>query len=221
MWSADPFTPAPEQPPPAEERESSAAKGDFAFAGLLDEAARSSHDKTLEEPRPPLAQDHPDKTVPGGPSAELLAASRDDTVQDMPPVPAQEEPQSPGDEPTRVEPVSAALLDKLRERDEGEPPATSPMDQTIEGWGSVVSGGEQPAEPEADPDEEHWRETFEKFRELKAQLGEPSDRINFEKFAAKLRKNRDDLIARHSARGVRFVVYEKAGKAAIKASAIR
>ena len=78
-----------------------------------------------------------------------------------------------------------------------------------------------PEGPPADPDEEHWRDTFEKFREMKARLGEPVDRISFEKFAAKLRKNREDLIAKHSAKGVRFVVYEKEGKAAIKASAIR
>ena len=74
---------------------------------------------------------------------------------------------------------------------------------------------------EADPDEAHWRETFDKFRELKTQLGEPADKISFEKFAAKLRKNRGDLLAKHNCRGVRFSVYEKDGKAAIKASAIR
>ncbi len=74
---------------------------------------------------------------------------------------------------------------------------------------------------EADPDEQHWRETFDKFIELKVSLGEPSDKITFEKFSAKLRKNRADLLAKHNAKGVRFIVYEKDGKAAIKASAIR
>jgi hypothetical protein len=78
-----------------------------------------------------------------------------------------------------------------------------------------------PAAEESDPDEEHWRETFERFRELKAQLGEPADRISFEKFAAKLKKNRADLVAKHNCKGVRFSVYEKDGKAAIRASAIR
>ena len=38
---------------------------------------------------------------------------------------------------------------------------------------------------------------------------------------AKLRKNREDLLARHHCRGVRFQVYVKEGKAAIKASAIK
>ena len=72
-----------------------------------------------------------------------------------------------------------------------------------------------------DPDEPHWRETYDRFVELKVQLGEPADRISFEKFAAKLKKNRADLVAKHNCKGVRFSVYEKDGKAAIKASAIR
>jgi len=78
-----------------------------------------------------------------------------------------------------------------------------------------------PGTDEADPDELHWRETYDRFRELKIQLGEPADRLSFERFAAKLRKNREDLLAKHHCRGVRFSVYEKDGRAAIKASAIR
>ena len=71
-----------------------------------------------------------------------------------------------------------------------------------------------------DPDEPHWRETYDRFVELKVQLGEPAS-VSFEKFAAKLKKNRADLVAKHNCKGVRFSVYEKDGKAAIKASAIR
>src|SRR5207248_3096704 len=59
------------------------------------------------------------------------------------------------------------------------------------------------------------------FVELKVQLGEPATPISFEKFAAKLKKNRADLVAKHNCKGVRFSVYEKDGKATIKASAIR
>jgi hypothetical protein len=225
MWSADPFTPTPapvekesepsKSPPSGEEAASSAAKGDFSFAGLLDDSHRGARGK--EQPRSSLAQDHPDATAPGGP-----------------------EP-FPGDEPTRIEGVSAALLDKLRERDE-EPSRKAPAAQ---GWGSRVAEGrrskpEPAAQPdpapeanvtmqdfsmpsltEQDPDEQHWHETYDRFKELKAQLGEPADKISFEKFAAKLKKNRADLVAKHNCKGVRFSVYEKEGKAAIKASAIR
>jgi len=121
----------------------------------------------------------------------------------------------PGDEPTRVEPVGAALIEKLRERDEevaaqhGNAAAVTMQDFSL------------PVAEESDPDEEHWRETFDRFCELKAQLGEPADRISFEKFAGKLKKNRADLVAKHNCKGVRFSVYEKEGKAAIRASAIR
>ena len=120
----------------------------------------------------------------------------------------------PGDEPTRVEPVSAALIEKLRERDEEVPAQEGSAAVTMQDFSL-------PAAEESDPDEEHWRETFDRFRELKAQLGEPADRISFERFAAKLKKNRADLVAKHNCKGVRFSVYEKEGKAAIRASAIR
>ena len=90
--------------------------------------------------------------------------------------------------------------------------AEAPLEAPAE---ASAEGGEQ------DPDESHWHETFDRFRELKAELGEPADRIGFEKFSARLRKNRADLVAKHSCKGVRFSVYAKDGKAAIKASAIR
>jgi hypothetical protein len=86
---------------------------------------------------------------------------------------------------------------------------------------AAAPAAEEEAAADSDPDETHWRETYDQFVELKAQLGEPADRLSFEKFAAKLKKNRSDLVAKHNCKGVRFSVYEKDGKAAIKASAIR
>ena len=271
MWSADPFTPTPaplvgepqtisaeegglvEAEPDGEPLEarpqagrasargdktddaSSAAKGDFSFAGLLDD----------------------------GRSAHAAAADAQPLHEDEPP-PAEEPAPFPGDEPTRIEPVSAALLDKLRERDEEMSLAANP------GWGSLVPEGEpldrtaesaplamdhaqvpagirpelesappseepaaateanvtmhdfsMPALQGEDPDAPHWLETYDRFKEMKGQLGEETDKITFEKFAAKLKKNRADLLAKHRCKGVRFSVYEKDGKAAIKATAIR
>ena len=279
MWSADPLTPtAPVDAEPvarsapagrvaarpgsprksAAEEASSAAKGDFSFADLLDD--RRSATPPADEARQSLAEDgSPDTTAPGGPSEALLTEARGES-------PAKEP--FPGDEPTRIEPVSAALLDKLRERDEELLQKAKP-----EGWGSLVPDGDPldrtsestppsmdeahvpagirpesghkpdaalPAEPLApleanvtmqdfsppalytqDPDAQHWHETYDRFKEMKTQLGETSDKISFEKFAAKLKKNRADLLARHSCKGVRFSVYQKDGKAAIKATALR
>ena len=130
-----------------------------------------------------------------------------------------------------MEAVSAALLDKLRERDDesGAAAAATPEPATAEVPPAEASAPAEPAmqdlapapAEEPDPDEPHWRETFDRFRQLKAQLGEPVDRITFERFAAKLKKNRADLVVKHRCKGVRFSVYEKDGRAAIKASAIR
>ena len=87
--------------------------------------------------------------------------------------------------------------------------------------GVTLQDFSMPGADNDDPDEPHWRETYDRFVELKVQLGEPATPISFEKFAAKLKKNRADLVAKHNCKGVRFSVYEKEGKAAIRASAIR
>jgi len=78
-----------------------------------------------------------------------------------------------------------------------------------------------PEEPAADPDEAHWQETYDQFIALKEQLGEPGSRMSYEKFAARLAKNRAEVMAKRSCSAVLFSVYEKDGKASIKASAIR
>jgi hypothetical protein len=71
-----------------------------------------------------------------------------------------------------------------------------------------------------DLDEAHLRETFDKFMALRAETGE-SGNLSYERFAAKLRQNREQLLARGNVRTVRFTVYKKDGRAAIKASAVR
>jgi hypothetical protein len=76
------------------------------------------------------------------------------------------------------------------------------------------------AAAEDDPDEAHFRDTFEKFMAMRAETGEKGS-LSYEKFAAKLRQNREQLLARGTARAVRFSVYKKDGRAAIKASAVR
>ena len=209
-------------PPPAPAAEPFSRKDDFSFASLTEDPARQggalpAETGSTEEsatPAAPFPGDEPTRVEPV--SAALLEKlrERDDEGQ-----------------ATRVEAVSAALLDKLRERDDesGAAAAATPEPATAEVPPAEASAPAEPAmqdlapapAEEPDPDEPHWRETFDRFRQLKAQLGEPVDRITFEQFAAKLRKNRADLVVKHRCKGVRFSVYEKDGRAAIKASAIR
>ncbi len=122
---------------------------------------------------------------------------------DMPPLPA-------------VPAAAPALRDEKSEFGFGDA-----LDPPVPAAAAAAPAEEQAAAEDSDPDETHWRETYDQFVELKAQLGEPADKLSFEKFAAKLKKNRSELVAKHNCKGVRFSVYEKDGKAAIKASAIR
>lgn len=197
-----------EEAPPAE-------GGEWAKPALADESAPPE----WQVSSPPLSDGFPAEAREGGPAVreilDPLMPSRD-----QPAPPEAQEGQAaaepfPGDEPTRVEAVSAALIDKLRERDEEQVP------QAVAEANLTMQDFSLPGVEETDPDEVHWRETYDRFRELKLQLGEPADRLSFEKFAAKLKKNRADLLAKHNCKGVRFSVYEKDGRAAIKASAVR
>jgi hypothetical protein len=77
------------------------------------------------------------------------------------------------------------------------------------GWGSGPS------------DENDWRQVFQDFVNTKRQCGENVDGFTYEKFEVTLRKNRDTLIQRHGAARVKFSVYVKDGKAALKANPIR
>ena len=69
-----------------------------------------------------------------------------------------------------------------------------------------------------DAEIQHFRDIYHEFIAAKMSCGEAADKLNFERFATKLRKNRDALIAKHGCRSVRFQVYVKDGKAALKAS---
>ena len=72
-----------------------------------------------------------------------------------------------------------------------------------------------------DPEEEHYRRVFDTFVATREQCGESPDGITYEKFATKLRSNRDQLIQKYNWKTVRFHVYVKDGKAALRATPIR
>jgi hypothetical protein len=72
-----------------------------------------------------------------------------------------------------------------------------------------------------DADAPYFREVFGEFVALKKQCGESTDSLTFAKFSRKLAANRDTLIEKHGCKTVRFQVYVKDGKAALKASPVR
>jgi hypothetical protein len=70
-------------------------------------------------------------------------------------------------------------------------------------------------------EERHFREVFDEYVKIRKQCGEPTAGLTFEKFVETLRKNRDTIVSQHGAKTVRFAVYVKAGKAALKATPIK
>jgi hypothetical protein len=87
---------------------------------------------------------------------------------------------------------------------------------------AALSSDRDTGRPPAPEDEgAEWKKVFEEFVRLKKECGEPTEALNFDKFKNTLRKNRDQLLQRHGCKAVRFSVYVKDGKAALKANPVR
>ena len=72
-----------------------------------------------------------------------------------------------------------------------------------------------------DAETAHFQQVFEEYIALRGKCGESTTSVSAEKFLAKLKSNRDQLVAKYSCRTARFSVYVKDGKAAIKATPVR
>ena len=70
-------------------------------------------------------------------------------------------------------------------------------------------------------EETHWQEVFRDFVATREKCGEASDGLTYDKFSQKLRKNKEQLVAKYNCRTVRFQVHVKEGKAALKATPVR
>ena len=62
---------------------------------------------------------------------------------------------------------------------------------------------------------------FNQFKDTRASCGEDVSRLTFERFKKKLDKNRAAILERYQCKDVRFEVYVKAGKAAIRAIPVK
>ena len=78
---------------------------------------------------------------------------------------------------------------------------------------SVAAGGGS--------EEVHFQEVFRDFVSTRERCGEPADGLTFDKFVAKLRKNKEQLVTKYNCKTVRFQVYVKEGKAALKATPVK
>ncbi len=95
------------------------------------------------------------------------------------------------------------------------------LDSTMEAQQDSPSGGGHSARWGGEQELAEWRSVYQEFVALKQQCGENTDGFTYEKFEATLTKNRDTLMSRHGAKRVKFSVYVKDGKAALKASPLK
>ncbi|MBA3394453.1 MAG: hypothetical protein H0T89_17540 [Deltaproteobacteria bacterium] len=82
----------------------------------------------------------------------------------------------------------------------------------------ILGGFESEGRGTVDP---YFKSVYDQFVSTKQSCGEPTAGLTYEKFAEKLVRNRDDLTSKTGCKDVRFTVYVKDGKAALKATPVK
>jgi len=82
-------------------------------------------------------------------------------------------------------------------------------------------GAPQPAASFEMDEETHWQQTFQDFLRTRGSCGESTDGLTYDKFRQKLEGNKAQLVAKYGCKTVRFQVYVKDGKAALKATPVK
>jgi len=67
----------------------------------------------------------------------------------------------------------------------------------------------------------YFKSVYDQFVSVKQSCGEATSGLTYQKFSEKLIKNRDDLMSKTGCKEVRFTVYVKDGKAALKATPVK
>jgi len=188
---------------------SETAKKDI--SSILDAKAASAEGRSFD-----VSQSPPPPPKPAVPPPAAMAASLFGTPKagpnlgggaPPPPPPAA----APSPTPFTVPPPSCAP------RQPAAPPRPTAMPPTLPSPTSKPAG-------KTDPDEAdlaHFRQVFDEYVQMRQKCGESIAGLSVEKFTAKLQSNREQLIQKHGCRTARFTVYEKDGKAAIRALPVK
>ena len=131
---------------------------------------------------------------------------------------------APPGTPTPTPLTAAAAVLAAQAARAAHPRTTQPIG--VEGPSTPAPGRATPspasvsasAGPDADAP---WRGVYEEFLRVRSAQGEAVDGVTWERFREKLRKNSDLLVQKYACRTVRFQVYVKDGKAALKATPVR
>jgi hypothetical protein len=101
-------------------------------------------------------------------------------------------------------------------------PLPPPLAKAAKAPGPVPPAAEAgPASGDENLDQAHFSQVFEAYVALRQKCGESIVGLSLEKFTAKLQSNRQQIIAKHNCKTAQFTVYEKDGKAALRAVPVR
>jgi hypothetical protein len=173
-------------------------------------------------PPPPSSAATPPSQAPSGALAKPAApppppgAARPGAPPPAPPVRPATSPAAPAASSAAVPQASAAPVGE--DDDEG----VTRVARVPESLLTASATGQVGALDAALAEEElHFRQVYEEFVKTKKECGEPLTGFTYDKFVVMLRKNKEVIVTKHGAKGVRFTVYvNKHGKAALKATAV-
>jgi hypothetical protein len=100
-------------------------------------------------------------------------------------------------------------------------PVASPQPSAPMRLEDDILGGPEPEAPAAEKVDPYFKQVYDQFLSVKQSCGEPTAGLTYQKFSEKLVRNRDDLMAKTGCKEVRFTVYVKDGKAALKATPVK
>ncbi len=158
---------------------------------------------------------------PSVPQISPTASSGPRGLPKAPPRAIPEAPQSIEPEPMEAAPEPAARPKPPPPKRPGAAPpvpAAPPPEVAVNESSQIQSVAELEAGAAPFDEMADWRKVYEEFLALKQQCGEPINSLTFDKFKGTLQRNKDALVARHNCTRVKFTVYVKEGKAALKAS---
>jgi hypothetical protein len=127
-------------------------------------------------------------------------------------------------------PSSAGKVPGIKSTSWAPPPATAPAPAALPS--AALLGGSNDDAPdseatrvvpynESEEESAHFAHVYDEFVQTKKACGESQSGLTLDKFLQKLRDNKAALVAKHGCRTVRFSVYVKDGKAALKATPVR
>ncbi|HET8539438.1 MAG TPA: MXAN_5187 C-terminal domain-containing protein [Anaeromyxobacter sp.] len=101
-------------------------------------------------------------------------------------------------------------------------PVPAPPPAAVPAAGLLQAAARAAAPGTVEVDEEtHWQQIFQDFLRTRASCGETTEGLTYEKFRLKLEGNKAALASKYACKSVKFQVYVKDGKAALKATPVK